>query len=148
MSRQTTEVAPITKSVTVERPPEEAFRLFTESIGTWWPLGGRHSLFESAQTAVLEGRVGGRVYEISSDGEEGLWGTVTEWDPPHRLVYTWHPGRGEETAQEVEIVFSPEGHGTRVDLEHRGWERAPEKRSSYDVGWDRVLDRYVEAAAS
>lgn len=147
MHEQTTSVAPIVKSVVVPRAPEDAFRLFTEGIATWWPLGGRHSLYENAGTAILEGRVGGRLYEVSADGEEGLWGTVTAWEPPHRLAHTWHPGRGEETAQEVEVRFLPEAGGTRVELEHRGWERAPEKRTGYEEGWEIVLGRYVEAAA-
>jgi uncharacterized protein YndB with AHSA1/START domain len=145
MSAMTIEA--IQKSVVVPLPPEKAFELFTARMGAWWPLGGRHSLFEEARTAEVEGRVGGRVYEISTDGEEGVWGTVTAWEPPHRLVYTWHPGRGEETAQEVEVLFIPDGEGTRVNLEHRGWERAPGKRGSYDEGWDFVLGRYVEAAS-
>ena len=42
--------------------------------------------------------------------------------------------------------FSPEGNGTRVELEHRGWdaiaEDASEKRDSYDTGWGQVLGRY------
>jgi uncharacterized protein YndB with AHSA1/START domain len=147
MPEQTTSVAPITKSVIVQRTPEEAFRLFTDGIATWWPLGGRHSLFDDAESVVLEGRIGGRLYEVSASGEEGLWGTVTVWDPPHRLAYTWHPGRGEEAAQEVEVTFVPDNGGTKVELEHRGWDRAPEKRASYDEGWNKVLGRYVDAAA-
>jgi uncharacterized protein YndB with AHSA1/START domain len=146
--QQTTEVAPIHKSVTVARPVEEAFALFTDGIATWWPLA-THSIFDQrAATAVFEGRVGGRLYELSADGEEGVWGTVLVWEPPHRIVYSWHPGRGEETAQEVEIRFTAEGERTRVDLEHRGWERAPEKRPGYDEGWDVVLGHYVEAAGA
>lgn len=148
MNEQTTSVAPITKSVVVPRPREEAFRLFTEGIASWWPLGGRHSIYgEHAKSVALEGRVGGRLYEVSTDGEEGLWGTVMAWEPPNRFVCTWHPGRGEETAQELEIRFLPDDDGTRVELEHRGWESSPEKRSSYDEGWDFVLGRFAEAAA-
>jgi hypothetical protein len=30
-------------------------------------------------------------------------------------------------------------------MEHRGWERAPDKRAGYDEGWDFVLRRFVEA---
>jgi hypothetical protein len=147
MHEQTTSVAPITKSVVVPRTPEDAFRLFTEGIATWWPLGGRHSIYgEHAQSVALEGRVGGRLYEVLTDGEEGLWGTVMAWEPPNRFVCTWHPGRGEETAQELEIRFLPDDEGTRVELEHRSWESSPEKRSSYDEGWDFVLGRYSEAA--
>jgi hypothetical protein len=148
MHKQAASVAPITKSVVVPRTPEDAFRLFTEAIATWWPLGGGHSIYgERSKSVALESRVGGRLYEVSTDGEEGLWGTVTVWEPPHRFVCTWHPGRNAETAQELEVRFLPEGEGTQVHLEHRDWERAPEKRRGYDEGWDIVLGRYAEAAA-
>jgi uncharacterized protein YndB with AHSA1/START domain len=144
--KQTAEIEAIRKSVTVRRPLEEAFAVFTEGIANWWPLA-THSIFEErAATAVLEGRIGGRLYELSVDGEEGVWGTVSVWEPPNRIAYSWHPGRGSETAQEVEIRFAADGAETRVDVEHRGWERAPEKRAGYDEGWDFVLGRYVAAA--
>ena len=39
--------------------------------------------------------------------------------------------------------FSPEGDGTRVDLEHRGWEifaaEGEDTRDNYDNGWTTVL---------
>ena len=48
---------------------------------------------------------------------------------------------------EVEVTFTPEGERTRVDLEHRGWERLGEaaefKRTEYEAGWDGVLDLYA-----
>lgn len=145
---KTVETSAIRKSIEVRRPVAEAFALFTDGIDRWWPLETHSIHGERARTAVLEGRVGGRLYEVSEEGEHGLWGTVTVWEPPHRLVYTWHPGRGEETAQEVEIQFVAVGGATRVELEHRGWERAPEKRAGYDEGWDFVLGRYAEAAGA
>jgi uncharacterized protein YndB with AHSA1/START domain len=145
---QTVETDAIRRAVTVPCPVEEAFALFTGGIATWWPLT-THSIFEDrAAAAIFEGRVGGRLYEVSSDGEEGVWGIVSVWEPPDRLVYTWHPGRSETTAQEVEVRFAAEGVGTRVELEHRGWERAPERRAGYDKGWDLVLGCYVEAAGA
>ena len=143
---QTTETAPVQKAVTVPRSVEEAFALFTDGIDGWWPLA-THSIFKNrAAKAVFEGGVGGRLYELSSGGEEGVWGTVQVWEPPTRIVYSWHPGRGEETAQEVEVTFEPSGAGTRVAIEHRGWEKAPDRRAGYDVGWDLVLGHYVTAA--
>jgi hypothetical protein len=49
------------------------------------------------------------------------------------------------------VRFEQEGDGTRVELEHRGWERvmdeAAEMRASYDTGWERVLCEFAEAAA-
>ena len=150
MSQQTSEVA-VRKSVTVSCPADHAFRVFTEEIGDWWPFEKVHSISKAqVETVVVEGREGGRLYERTKSGEELLWGNVQVWDPPHRLVYSWHPGRGEETAQRVDITFTSAGDGTRVDLVHTGWEQLGESMAetvaSYDSGWGTVLARYVEAA--
>jgi uncharacterized protein YndB with AHSA1/START domain len=71
-------------------------------------------------------------------------------DPPHRVGYSWHPGRGEGTAQEVEVTFTPAGDGTRVDVRHWGWEklgdRLDETITNYNEGWGVVLGRYAQAA--
>jgi uncharacterized protein YndB with AHSA1/START domain len=140
-------IAPVRKSITVSLPPERAFRRFTEEIAGWWPLA-THSVSESAEaTCAIEGRVGGRIVETAPDGAEHRWGTVMAWEPPRRLAFTWHPGRSDDTGQEVEVTFRPEDGGTRVDLVHTGWERLGEKgagmRADYDAGWDVVLGRYA-----
>jgi len=137
----------IRKSVHVKRPVETTFRLFTEGIGKWWPLKEGFS-FDPPRAAdiFLEGRVGGRFFERFSDGEESEIGVVTVYAPPERVVFTWAtPGWDEPT--EVEVCFAPEADGTRVDLEHRGWERAGAKaktaRDGYDGGWEKVLGSFV-----
>jgi uncharacterized protein YndB with AHSA1/START domain len=149
MSQKTDELA-LRKSIVVACSVEHAFRVFTERTGEWWPFAG-HSLFdEGSETVVFEPRVGGRVAERAKSGEEGVWGTVTAWDPPHGFGMTWHPGRDEETAQDLEVRFSAEGDGTRVDLVHTGWERLGNRMAEisghYDEGWDFVLDLFVDAA--
>ena len=151
MNQMTDELA-VRKSVFVRCTPEHAFTVFTERIGDWWPFDG-HSLFDDkAEAVVFEPHVGGRVYERSAGGEEGLWGTLTVWDPPRGFTMTWHPGRGEETAQELELRFSPDGGGTQVDLVHTGWERLGDRMAEigghYDEGWDLVLGRFSEAAGA
>jgi uncharacterized protein YndB with AHSA1/START domain len=150
MNQQTSETA-ISKSVVVNRPVEDAFRVFTEQIGSWWPFAKTHSITEEdVETVILEGREGGRFYERTKSGEEHLWGTVLVWEPPRRIVYSWHPGRGEDTAQEVEVTFTPTGNGARLELVHTGWEKLGDRMQSvvaeYNTGWDKVLGRYVEAA--
>ncbi|HET9332465.1 MAG TPA: SRPBCC family protein [Gemmatimonadota bacterium] len=140
-------IAPVRKSVTVPIWPEAAFRRFTEGIAGWWPLA-THSVSESAEAScAIEGRVAGRILETAPDGAEHVWGTVTAWEPPGRLAFTWHPGRPEDTRQEVEVTFRAAGEGTRVELVHTGWERlgerASETRARYDAGWDLVLGRYA-----
>ena len=87
------------------------------------------------------------MYEIQKDGTEAPWGTVLVWEPPHRFMMSWHPGRDENTAQELEVRFKSEGEGTRLELIHRGWEilgdMAEETRIGYDSGWDNVLEHYL-----
>jgi uncharacterized protein YndB with AHSA1/START domain len=136
----------VRKTVTVDCAVEEAFRVFTADAMSWWPVES-HSIQGSVSEIVFEPEVGGEVYEIATTGERGHWATVREWDPPHRLVLGWDIlNRGDLT--EVEVRFTPEDSGTRVDLEHRGWEsvveRGPEKRDDYDTGWDFVLGKYVD----
>jgi len=135
----------VRKVVTVDCAVEEAFRVFTEDAMSWWPVA-THSIHETVREIVFEPREGGEVYEVSTAGEKGHWATVTGWDPPARLVLAWNilERPGEQT--EVEVRFTPEGDGTRVELEHRGWEAvdegAAEKRADYDTGWGHVLGRY------
>jgi hypothetical protein len=47
------------------------------------------------------------------------------------------------------VRFTADGDGTRVDLEHRGWERAGAAAANvaprYSGGWDLVLARYAAA---
>jgi len=147
----TDRIAPVVKSVTVPLDPAQAFALFTDGIAGWWPLA-THSIGGAKATAcAIEPRRGGRVYERDADGSEAIWGQVTAWEPPARLVFTWHPGRSGDTAQEIEIRFAACAEGTRVELTHRGWERAGETarqlRDQYESGWELVLRRAYAAAA-
>lgn len=140
-------IPPVEKSIRVPLPPEQAFRRFTENMGDWWPLARYSVGLEEARGVVFEGRTGGRIYEVQTDGTEADWGRVTVWEPSRRVAFTWHPGRPESTRQEVAVTFRPEADGTRVELVHSGWERLPEKpletREQYRGGWDFVLGRYA-----
>jgi uncharacterized protein YndB with AHSA1/START domain len=156
MSTQAQETAAIRHSVTVDCPVDHAFATFTERIADWWPLA-THSIerYESgtaAGTVVFQGGAGGQVYERTTAGEELKWADVVAFDPPHRLVLAWNPQREQDRPQtEIEVTFTEEGDKTRVDLEHRGWERlgdeAADARESYDTGWPPVLAAYAERAS-
>jgi len=145
-------VEPVRKTILVGGSPERAFAVFTEEIGAWWPVATHSVGEERAARAACEGGVDGRFYEIGRDGSEHEWGHILVWDPPRRLVTTWDPAhRGAET--QIEVRFTPEGAGTRVDLEHRGWEALGELagplRSSYSArdGWTEVLSLYAAGAS-
>jgi len=144
--RSQIEIPPVVSTVTVAWDPELAFRRFTEEIARWWPLKTHTVGQEKAETVVFETRQGGRVYERSTDGAETPWGTVLAWDPPHRFVMSWHPGREPSTAQELEVAFQPSEAGTRVGVTHTGWNKLGEEgtvqRANYSQGWVVVLDCY------
>jgi uncharacterized protein YndB with AHSA1/START domain len=154
-------IDPIRRSVAVRCSVEAAFRVFTTDMSSWWPLdvhsraadereGVRSNV--KAERVVLEPWVGGRLFEVMSDGNEGSWGTVLAWEPPHRLTIAWKPNDNPNPATELEVKFiERDGGGTRVELEHRGWERlgdlARESREAYMGGWPRTFDvLFAEAA--
>ena len=140
-------IEPVRKSVTVGCSVAEAFRLFTDEMESWWPLATHSIGQEEAKGCYFESHAGGRIYETDADGAISLWGMVTVWEPPARVVFSWHPGRDAVSAQEVELRFGTSDEGTLVELEHRDWEvlgdKASEIRAGYDQGWVLVLDRYV-----
>jgi uncharacterized protein YndB with AHSA1/START domain len=141
-------IAPLRFAFEVAAPPDHAFEVWTGRIGTWWPAD--HTVTaEDGLRVELEGRVGGRIYERTPSGAEHDWGQVTAWEPPHRLVYLWHLRRDRADATEVEIRFLPAGPGTRVEIEHRGWERlgagGQEWRDRNRGGWESLLPHYRAA---
>lgn len=139
---ETTALAPLTKTVVVACPVERAFDLFTARLAEWWPLA-THSVGGATALGVeMQCREGGRIVETLGDGSTEVWGTVTGWEPPERVAFTWHPGQPVAEATRVEVTFSAEGAATRLTLVHSGWETRPDgstARQGYDTGWDLVL---------
>ena len=141
-------VPPVVKSVIVRCSPARAFALFAEDFGRWWPLSRTHTGSDPVDCAI-EPRVGGRVFERAADGRETSWGTVLAYEPPHRLAFSWVVEISAGQEQLVEIRFTPEGPGTRVELTHSGWEKlgdaAASLRQRYDRGWATIFERcYAE----
>lgn len=145
---------PIRKRVVVHCDVERAFDLYTNGMDTWWPLE-THSRADEVDGAKVE-RIefptgaGRPILEHLSTGESLSWGEVVEYDRPRMVLIAWKPNANPNPPTELEITFTPEGDGTRVELVHRGWERlgplAEEGRADYDEGWDLVLGRFVRAA--
>ena len=146
---ETLTTAPVTKSIVVGCDRDTAFQVFTHEIGTWWPTETHSINAGEVREVVWEEREGGEVYEISVTGERCRWATVLTWEPPHRLVIAWQVNP-DRLGTEVEVRFTPEAGGTRVELEHRGWESLTDSgamRRSYDTGWDHVLERFTARLA-
>ena len=138
-------IQPIVKEVVVGVNAVSAFALFTDRVAQWWPVD-LHSVDGSAGQGLRFDERG--FVETLSNGRETEWGAIRVWDPPHRLLFTWHPGAAAELHTLLEITFTPAPAGTLVRLAHTGWETLPLPRQSgranYVTGWDFVLGRYVQ----
>ncbi|GAB2672386.1 SRPBCC domain-containing protein [Kribbella swartbergensis] len=141
-------LAALVKRVVVPVGPERAFEAFTAEMSAWWPLRTHSVTEENAREVRLDGAVGGRIVEYDDGGEVGSWGTVSTWDPPTSVSFSWHPGTDPEQAGQVTVTFTAVEGGTEVQLVHTGWERRPDglrARVNYDTGWELVLGTYATA---
>ncbi len=149
----------VRKALRVEAPQAVAWRVFTEQMGTWWPLENYKIRKAKAIDAIIEPRVSGRWYERGDDGSTCDWGSVLVWEPPARLVLSWditadwQYDRNLKT--EIELRFIPEDKGaTRVELEHRCLDRYGGRRDEMHRildteggGWGELLKMFARVAA-
>ena len=148
--------APVRKSIFVNASPEMAFDVFTVGMGRWWPKS--HKLGEAElDTQIIEPKEGGRWFQRNLDGSTCEIGRVEAWEPPSRVLLIWQLNaqwefdRSLET--EVEVTFTPEASGTRVELEHRNLERLGDTAEGFreaidsSGGWGALLALYAEEAA-
>jgi uncharacterized protein YndB with AHSA1/START domain len=148
----------VRKTLTVKAPQAIAWRVFTEKMGSWWPLAQYKIGKTNAVDAVIEPRVGGRWYERGEDGSTCQWGSVLTWEPTSLLVLSWDISADWQydaaLKTEIEVRFIPQGeHATRVELEHRHLDRygarREEMRRIFDTegDWGRVLEMFARVAA-
>ena len=114
-------------STVVALEPSDAFEVFTEEVDSWWRRGPRFRWNPAADGVVrFEPGAGGRLVEEYAEGEPFEVGRVSVWEPAERLVFGFRArafGAGDHT--EVEVRFEAVEGGTRVTVEHRGWDSLP-----------------------
>jgi uncharacterized protein YndB with AHSA1/START domain len=149
--------APVRKSIFVNATQDQAFDVFTDGMGRWWPKS--HKLGEAELDAqIVEPKEGGRWYQRMVDGSECEIGRVAAWEPPAHILLIWQLDAqwsfDPDLMTEVEVRLTPEGGGTRVELEHRNLERLGDSaegfREAIDApgGWSGLLELYAKAAAA
>lgn len=147
----------VRKVVNVQAPQSVAWRVFTEKMGTWWPLANYKIGNAKAVDAVVEPFVGGRWYERGEDGSTCDWGEVLSWEPPSRLVLSWDIDANwkydANLKTEIELRFIAQGNNTtRVELEHRYLDRYGDRRDQmrdiFETGgdWGKVLQMFAKMA--
>lgn len=134
--------------VIVPQPPERAFALFTSEVDSWWRRGDRYGGSE-VRGHRFEPFVGGRFLEIL-DEREGVLGTITVWDPPEHLEFTWRQGNWDrDEVTRVEVSFTAVPSGTRVRLRHYGFDAIRSDVGcdvGYEHGWRELLGWYRQAS--
>jgi uncharacterized protein YndB with AHSA1/START domain len=148
----------VRKDLFINTTPERCFDVFTKQMGTWWPLVSHHIGKVDAKDIAVEARVGGRVFEIGIDGSECVWGHVIAWDPPGRFVFSWELDSNFQVdaamQTEVDVRFTAESGGTRMELVHRGLRaygaKAEDMRNLFDSqgGWGGLLESFKNRAGS
>ena len=145
----------VRSSLRVPASAEDAFRVFTARLSDWWVQEYTWSGPDALADIGIEPWQGGMAYEIGPYGFRSDWGRVTTWQPARRLLFSWQIGPDRAPvpdparASEVEVRFSPEDGYTRVEVEHRGFDRhgddAEGYRQALTAGWHELLSRYADA---
>ncbi len=116
--------------------PRESLRLETsvlaspERVYAAWIDSGEHSELTGGE-AIIDARVGGKHSAWSGYIE----GRFVALEPGKRLVMSWRTTEFDPTDpdSQLEIRFSPDGGGTRLELEHT--DLPPGGADKYTTGW-------------
>jgi uncharacterized protein YndB with AHSA1/START domain len=86
-------------------------------------------------------------YVVDRNGTDAVDGVIETFEPPHRLVMTWHVLYDDEMAAEppsrVEWTLQPaneDGSVTRVTLRHGDLALSPKTWANVRLGWVAVID--------
>lgn len=134
---------------TVPLPPEQAFDAFVQQMDIWWPRQGVFPYSFAPETTRplhirCDGKLGGRYYETFADGSEYLIGSISVWNPPAELAYTWRDPAWEGSTG-IYLRFAQEREGTRVVYTQDGFAAAgvPGLIPYYQIGCQQTLSAYV-----
>jgi uncharacterized protein YndB with AHSA1/START domain len=108
----------------IAAPPETVFDAFTDDIALWWRPNSLFS-FTPRSPGVMAFE-DGRLVERLPTGKVFEVGQVRAWERGSRLVFGWRQAAfTPEMDTEVEVRFEAVEEGTRVTVEHRGWDSVP-----------------------
>src|SRR5260370_9225979 len=144
----------VSATVEVAVNPSTAFAIFTEESGRWWRPGPIN--WNDSRRAVgmrFEPGVGGCWIEVRDEvtGEGFECGRILVWEAGARLVFLYRDAGHEIDDTEVEVRFEAIDGGTKVTLEHRGWDKVlldivARKREIKRWGWANILGWFSEWA--
>jgi hypothetical protein len=135
-------LAPIEHTYALRCTPDEAFAMFTGRIGEWWHPDYSPDA-EALEDTVIEPAVGGRVYFVVLGMGEVPWGTVTAWEPGHRVAFESTLAQSREHPSEVSAQFVATEDGCEMRLRHGGWNAGNASDRHKFSDWRLILDRFA-----
>lgn len=133
---------PIVCTQLVSGPPAEAFRAFTQDLGSWWDprLTPNPSTFRGVE---LEPRVGGSVRFLHDGNATYEFAEVTVWRPDEQVAMAFWLALDPQHPTTLTVDFTPSGHGSLVRLAHGGWTADNAGLRSKFGEWPSLLGRYA-----
>ena len=106
--------------------PATAFAAFTEEVDAWWRRGPQYRASDG-EALRFEPGARGRLVAEGADGQIRELARVLAWEPGKGRLLLEFTARGFDADQptEVEVHFEAAPQGTRVTLEHRGFDAIP-----------------------
>lgn len=143
----------VVECIEVNSTRDDAFHRFIDELQHWWP---RDYTFSRDVLAALgiEAKLGGFCFEIGPHGFRCDWGRVVDFEPPQRVAFLWQltprsaPQPDPDKASLVTLDFAATPAGTKVRLEHSGFERHGDGAEKYrdelasEYGWAFILQKY------
>ena len=138
--------APIVLHLWVACSPEQAFEVFTERFGEWWP---RDAYSPGPLRGIrVEPRVGGEVAMLLEAGDAYPLGEVLVWEPGHHYAQSFTLAQDPTYPSRLDVTFEVGKHvgGTRVRFAHGGWTPANVAGRARFSEWDLLLGQYAALA--
>ena len=127
--------------VDIKATPQRVWQALVEEANSWWP--SRYYLGEAPRGFVLEGRVGGRVYEDWGGGQGLLWSTViaVQHGKLLQIVGDAAPENGGPCRTISTFVLQPDGDATVIRFRNSTTGKVDEKTlKNLDTEWTILLE--------
>ena len=82
-------VPAVEESITVPLEPDQAFALFTDGFGAWWPADCTYAGPAGLNSISLGMKSGDLCHEIGPHGFRVDWDRLPDMEPPSRLRILW-----------------------------------------------------------
>jgi uncharacterized protein YndB with AHSA1/START domain len=135
----------IVSEIEIAVPPERIFQALTDpkQLILWWT-----NTTCASKLWEIDPRAGGKWRFVNQKASSNstpteIFGEIVEFDPPHRLAYSWLSNWHDQPEQRtlVRWELSRVGNSTRVKVTHSGLSNLPAARNGYSGGWPGVVEQ-------